>query len=416
LYRVPLFKSLIYPATTQRVNRLHLDIIFISDHFMKALRQTVINYLEEFSGNDEMFIHQFHSLVQEEGNEACSVLFKILTHIDFSPPKAEEYWQRIISHRENMSKLLSREVNLRAIICDYFCSVDGSLENPKMIEIQLYEEKEKIIKYDNLTGLHNRAYYNEILEKEIARGVRRNLDFSVVFFDVDNFKGINDTYGHLTGDRILKQTAEVVKGAQRKEDVAARFGGDEFVMLLPDTTKVQALVLAERIRQYIEELAFVQEEKTFGITITGGIAAFPEDGTDSLSLLNSADCALYQAKSLGKNDIVVFSENKRNFLRVDFFKEINIVEINETQAEPTIVTSKNLSKSGVLFQNESPFEIGRRIQLEIQVNNNIDMLKITGTVVRVEMYEPNRYDIGVSFLEVDSNTKNELTKYILQII
>ncbi|MBU2645298.1 diguanylate cyclase [bacterium] len=383
---------------------------------MKALRQTVISYLDRFSGSDETFIEEFDRLVIEFGNKAYTVLFQILINIDFAPHKAAVYWRRIISHRENMSKMLGRAINLRTIICDYFCSVDVSLENPKMIEIRLFEEKEKIMKYDDLTGLHNRAYYNEMLEKEIARSVRRHLDFSIVFFDVDNFKGINDTYGHLTGDLILQQTAGIVTKAQRKEDVSARFGGDEFVMLLPNTTKTQALVLAERIRQQIEEMAFDHEGKTLGITITGGIASFPEDGTDLLTLLNSADCALYQAKGFGKNDIVVYSQNKRNFLRVDFFKEINIIEIDDQQADRVVANSKNLSKAGILFESETPYNMGRRLQLEINVNNNIGTLTVAGTVVRVEQYEANRYDIGVSFLEIDSSTKNELTNYILQII
>ncbi len=181
-----------------------------------------------------------------------------------------------------------------------------------LIERQiLFEEMKRLSLTDPLTGLYNIRYFYEAVEAEVNRATRYREVFSVIIFDIDNFKKVNDTYGHQAGDDVLKEVAEVLRGQSRSADTAARYGGEEFVMLLPRTEKTSALQLAERIKDAIEQRLFCPETtsidgKTKGIriTISGGLAAFPEDGSTVRQLLYRADMALYRAKALGKARVI----------------------------------------------------------------------------------------------------------------
>ena len=124
-------------------------------------------------------------------------------------------------------------------ICDYFSEVAINLHNPTMIELQVLEETRKVSRTDALTGLFNRRFFDESLEGEINRAIRYEGHFSLIFFDLDNFKILNDTQGHLAGDLTLKRVAEVMILEKRTEDIACRYGGEELVLVLPETQKIQ---------------------------------------------------------------------------------------------------------------------------------------------------------------------------------
>ncbi len=171
----------------------------------------------------------------------------------------------------------------------------------------LYEEVRELSLTDPLTGLRNVRYFYDTIEREVKRASRYGEVFSVVIFDIDNFKDVNDTYGHQTGDDVLKELAGILKGQCRRADVLARYGGEEFVMLLPRTDRDSALQVAERIREAVQRHTFSEEallrdgmKKALKITISGGVATFPEDGQTVRELLYRADMALYRAKALGK--------------------------------------------------------------------------------------------------------------------
>ncbi|RME69120.1 MAG: GGDEF domain-containing protein, partial [Nitrospirae bacterium] len=182
----------------------------------------------------------------------------------------------------------------------------------------LYEEVMELSLTDPLTGLRNVRYFYDIIEREVKRATRYGEVFSVAIFDIDDFKYVNDAYGHQVGDDVLKEVAEILKKQSRMADVSARYGGEEFVMLLPKTDKTSALQLAERIRNSVEDRTFCPEAvsisgtaKGLNITISGGVAAFPEDGTTVRELLYKADMALYRAKALGKNRVVLYGGEKK---------------------------------------------------------------------------------------------------------
>ena len=151
-----------------------------------------------------------------------------------------------------MSKSLGRNVNLRTAICDYFCSISKDMTNPIVIEIRVLEEALYSLKYDSLTNLYTRRIFDDMFLRETDRANRCGLEMSVLFFDLDDFKKVNDAFGHLAGDETLKHVARIIIGELRTIDIAARYGGEEIVVVLPETGKDAAYVVGERIRERVE--------------------------------------------------------------------------------------------------------------------------------------------------------------------
>jgi diguanylate cyclase (GGDEF)-like protein len=179
--------------------------------------------------------------------------------------------------------------------------IAAALQNAHLYELAMV---------DGLTGLYVRRYFDARIEEEVERSKRYVTVFSMIMMDVDDFKNLNDTYGHLVGDRVLRAIANVVKAQMRGVDTAARYGGEEIAVILPRTEMVGAYSLAERIREGIAELRITTDEdppRALGVTASLGIAAFPEskavDGTD---LVRRADRALYRAKRMGKNRVELY--------------------------------------------------------------------------------------------------------------
>ncbi len=173
------------------------------------------------------------------------------------------------------------------------------------------EELKKISITDSLTGLLNRRYFQERLAEEVERSKRHRLPLSLIIMDIDDFKGFNDRFGHLAGDEALKTTAWALRNSIRAIDVAARYGGEEFTMILPQTTKQDAMVIAERFCREIENINFRAETSqpiSTKLTVSLGLASCPEDATQLDDLIKLADTALYAAKAQGKNRVVVYEK------------------------------------------------------------------------------------------------------------
>ncbi len=166
---------------------------------------------------------------------------------------------------------------------------------------RLYEETQRLAITDSLTGLFNRRYLFLVLERELARHERYNRDFSLMLLDLDGFKAYNDTYGHPAGDRLLQEVAGVLNAVKRKADIVARYGGDEFAMVLPETDRAGALALAERLREA------VREQCGGRVTISVGVACYADDGDTIEALVQAADDALYRAKAQS-DSVHTFSE------------------------------------------------------------------------------------------------------------
>jgi len=159
---------------------------------------------------------------------------------------------------------------------------------------------------DHLTGLFNRRYMEETLERELLRASRKKLSLGVIMLDVDDFKQFNDTWGHAAGDAILRELGNLLLGHFRGEDIACRYGGDEFIVILPDASRIVTRERAELICEYAKQFHLKFEGQTLDpVTLSLGVAAFPEDGSTSAAILRAVDTVLYRAKHEGRGRVVV---------------------------------------------------------------------------------------------------------------
>jgi diguanylate cyclase (GGDEF)-like protein/PAS domain S-box-containing protein len=162
---------------------------------------------------------------------------------------------------------------------------------------------------DHLTGLFNRRYMEETLERELLRASRKGLSLGIMMLDVDHFKRFNDTWGHAAGDKILHELGSLLLRQFRREDIASRYGGDEFIIILPDASREVALERANRLCEHTRRLKTHFKGHTFEmITFSVGVAASPENGITSTEILKAADTALYLAKHEGRGRVVVASQ------------------------------------------------------------------------------------------------------------
>ncbi|MCX8021468.1 MAG: diguanylate cyclase [Syntrophorhabdaceae bacterium] len=168
-------------------------------------------------------------------------------------------------------------------------------------KILLFNEIKNLSIHDGLTGIYNHSFLIKSLDEEIIRSERYGSPLSIILFDIDDFKRVNDTYGHLAGDAVLKGVAEIFKGNLRNIDIIGRYGGEEFLAILPETDDKKGITVGERLRREVAHKEFLDEYR-IKITLSGGLAHY-EKGFDSRKLLQTADDYLYQAKRKGKNRI-----------------------------------------------------------------------------------------------------------------
>jgi diguanylate cyclase (GGDEF)-like protein len=172
--------------------------------------------------------------------------------------------------------------------------------------IRLFKKTEWYATYDALTNLYNRRTFEELFQKQLARSKRTQAPFALAIVDIDHFKNFNDTYGHEVGDEVLRQVAGSLKDGVRINDTVARYGGEEFVTILTDAKDGGARVVADRLRQRIESLELRVGFQTLHVTISVGVAVYPDHGTTRDALIEHADEALYRAKNGGRNKVVFY--------------------------------------------------------------------------------------------------------------
>ena len=261
-------------------------------------RQSLLKLLEASPHEDEALLAGIERLGRS-GRPLYSTVLHVLTHLSFTEPQARRHWERILEHRREVGARLGRDPGLRVAILDYFVNVNHELKSPKVVEIAIFERTERRALTDGLTGLFNRAYFTQALRREMQRARRHHKGMAFLMIDIDHFKHINDTYGHLQGDTVLSELAKILASGKREYDVCARYGGEEFGLILHETNEIGAMTLAERIRAKVEAATFPGNLK---VTISVGVAA-TEDEERFTSLIERADQALYAAKQAGRNTV-----------------------------------------------------------------------------------------------------------------
>lgn len=226
----------------------------------------------------------------------------------FSKDKTEIYVQRDDGSTFAAMPLLSENKFVGILTIDNLSRID--FDRFMIVAMQFALEMKKVLLYetveasaitDSLTGLYTRRYFFERLDEELQRSRHHGFKFSFLMIDIDDFKKCNDTYGHLVGDVVLKETAQIAKGSTREIDLIARYGGEEFSLILPETDRAGAMLVAQRIRKKIEENVFRAYDEKLKITVSIGLAVYPDDSEEISDLVEKSDKALYAAKNSGKN-------------------------------------------------------------------------------------------------------------------
>ena len=171
------------------------------------------------------------------------------------------------------------------------------------IEGQYHEEIYRLMTVDGLTQVHNKRYFEEMLEREVSRCMRYQRSFSLILFDIDHFKHINDTYGHLAGDAVLRQIGTLVNSRVRRDDVVARTGGEEFSIIVPEIQLEGASELARKLNRLIDDEQFEFEGTRMDVTISLGVAEWNESFESGEDIVRAADQKLYEAKRTGRNRV-----------------------------------------------------------------------------------------------------------------
>ncbi len=229
--------------------------------------------------------------------ERAGILSQLLTDwtgLSFSPEEAEEHWRQIECLFPILREKLGRPLGLQTLLLHHFHSLTGSLKDPRLVSERDLSVLRVDALTDPLTGLYNRRFILEHLSREIARAERARGLVSVAFMDLKSFKAINDRFGHAVGDSVLVRTAGAIRESLRSIDAGCRWGGDEFVVVLPNTSFFSAFAVVERIRKKVAGLALPEGGQEVGMHY--GIASYPMDGKSVDFLLKIADLRLYQCR------------------------------------------------------------------------------------------------------------------------
>jgi diguanylate cyclase (GGDEF)-like protein len=192
-----------------------------------------------------------------------------------------------------------------------------------VLRAQLFEQMERMAITDGLTGLLNHRTFQSRADEALAQAKRYDRKCSVILTDIDHFKSVNDTYGHPTGDAVLKGVARILRDKARDTDIVARYGGEEFALIMPETDAKGAQVIAERIREAVKAEVFQTELGPLKITMSLGIATCPDHGTEKQALVDLADQCLYFAKRNGRNQSVTVQQMQLGHRRLQAAAEVS---------------------------------------------------------------------------------------------
>jgi diguanylate cyclase (GGDEF)-like protein len=383
------------------------------------IRQHLIGLLDEDLHNQNRLLVELSHISAETGIHAHAALLMALTHLPFEESEARSHWEAILKHHQDLRQQTGRPVGVRLAVFDYFMNVNRKLVNPKIIELAIFEEAEKSASSDWMTGLYNRHFFRGNLLTELRRCKRFGLVFSLLYIDVDNFRDLNDRFGRVVTDIFLKEIAVLLKNKVRDIDIAARWSGEEFLVALPETERMGAYVVGERIRAGIEQ-HFRQREhagKPVRLSVSVGISEYPSDAGVGEQLIQTSAEALYQAKARGKNRVSVYFREKRDYIRFDARRRQLQVQV-QSPAEPASGArrARNVSRSGMLFDSETAYPLGQQLALECTNLNGDERLALRARVVRVEEIESEGartlYEIGVAFVFQWEHEEAQLNEFL----
>jgi diguanylate cyclase (GGDEF)-like protein len=371
----------------------------------------IVALLQEDEVRKDYLISQIKELTRLDNKEYIhSQMLELFVHLSFNEEEAKQHWENIFANYQYYKKKLSRNVGLRVAMFDYFINLNQMLTSPILVEMRLFKETEKLTMIDEMTGLFNRRYFNLSMKKELRRAIRYDKLLSLLLLDIDDFKLINDTKGHLFGDETLIKLGQLLCHACREEDIVCRYGGEEFIIILPETTSNGALKFGERFKDSLQENPFFRENR---ITLSGGIATYPYDGNEVIELIKIADKSLYAAKFAGKDRIIIGREESRRFKRNPYSWKLIYKQLNDTFIEnrDNAVYSQDISLGGIRFESTQLLPLDSKLLLNISLPEN-DEIILLGKVVWLKKVNESLYAYGVQFLDTTNEQLNKLKKIL----
>ncbi len=232
--------------------------------------------------------------------EVYQRIFFLLGKVQLLPAEVSSEWQAFLEYHQELMRILGRPVSIQVAFLDFFYERRNYYHDPIVLERSVYNYTKNQTFIDSLTGLYNYRFLRDFLHKESKRASRHNEMFSVILIDIDDFKSINDRFGHMAGDIALQHTAKMMLDVLRQEDIAIRYGGDEFMIILPETDLEGAKRCADRLLTLMKETSISIHDTPLHISYSMGLATFGYHSKEALLLLELADRALYAAKKAGK--------------------------------------------------------------------------------------------------------------------
>ncbi len=337
-------------------------------HENTSLANRLAGLLRESIDDDLALIEAVDLLASTHGDEVYDEFFYVLTRKRFGAETAAQHWKCIIPHMTSIITPHYQRQGLLPAILHYMQREVDIMSDPRFLEADYIKNIQRSSITDGLTGLYNQTFFKASLSKMIQQARRHDIpSFAIVLFDLDHFKHYNDACGHLAGDHALRKVADIIQQNIRESDIAVRYGGEEFALLLPQATRVYAANVAQPIRQAIESEMFPGQERlpSENLTISGGIAEYPLDADDVDALIEFADAELYKAKAR-RNCIYPAGEDRRNSFRSPVR---SLVEFSPP--------ADGSFRSGISFDiNEFGMALGCDIPLMV------------GTVVNLRFYRP----------------------------
>lgn len=366
--------------------------------------QGELDLISQVFGDDEAsedkVLSAAESLYKEGEKNIYARLLHVMCHLRLPPVEAKKTWENILSHRDLLEQKLGRPMGFRVAMLDYFVNESHELKNPKVIEIHVYAETARQAAIDELTGVFNRRFFDAAIEREAKQAMRRNREFSLLILDIDNFKKINDTHGHTTGDAVISALGKLLKRSIRSEDTPCRIGGEEFAVLLPETGIDGAMVVSEKIRSEFSKLKIASTD----LSLSGGLATFPGDAAGAAELIDRADQMLYFAKYSGKNRIICYSQNKRRHIRFPFEWELSVVKNNGSAGK---TRSQDVSIEGISFEIDEVAEPGELMSLHLNIDS--EAVELPVQIIWVDNKAKTRkFRAGARFIRLTPKDLNAL--------
>ncbi|MCG6153520.1 diguanylate cyclase [Leptospira bandrabouensis] len=369
----------------------------------ERLEDTMMRILEENPNHPEVLVSKFKEITTQSlpDGQIYSAILKVLTSVEISETESVSIWKEVLENKTKLSQCMKRDVGFSVALVDYFTNINPKIKNPKIIEIQLFSETEKLILVDELTRLYNRRHFEKALVREFKQSTRYNQNLSLLIIDIDDFKKINDTYGHTMGDEILIKVAKQITSCLRMEDTACRIGGEEFAIIFPQTNEEQAKIASEKLLDACRTIKLSGKS----VTLSGGIVSYPEKVKTCEEMYDLADRALYTAKYSGKNQIVAYTDEKRSSLRFDANLELLFILPDKTLR----TISKNISITGIAFDTEDDITLNESFDVKLRESESHQEINAKIKVIRKEEIGLHKYHMGAEFLELSNEDQNKLS-------